>query len=180
LGVTVGVNGKTVVHSASNGVTIVFPDVCKTPSPGGPVPIPYPNVAKSSDTADGSRSVHMDGNPVMLKGSTFSTSTGDEAGTAGGGVASNTTKGKAEFVNYSFDVKVEGKNVPRALDPMLHNKLSSPNTPPSPLIQPPLIPISQVTCPCCNKNHDPSKWRSKQSKGDTAKDLEKLKRQLGV
>jgi hypothetical protein len=46
--------------------------------------------------------------------------------------------GKAEFVSYSFDVKAEGKNVPRALDLMLHNNK---NTPPSPVIQPPLIVI---------------------------------------
>jgi Toxin PAAR-like domain len=180
MGVTVGVNGKTVVHKSSSGTTIIFPDVCKTPSPGGPIPIPYPNVAKSSDTASGSSSVKMDGNSIMLKSSNFSTSTGDEAGTAGGGVASNTTKGKAEFVNYSFDVKVEGKNVPRALDPMIHNKMSSPNTPPSPLIQPPSLPALEAKCPCCNKDHDPSKWRSKKDQGDTAKDLEKLKRNIGA
>jgi hypothetical protein len=180
MGVTVGVNGRTVVHSSSSGVTVVFPDVCKTPSPAGPVPIPYPNVAKSSDTADGSSTVKMDGNPIMLKSSNFSTSTGDEAGTAGGGVASNTTKGKAEFVNYSFDVKVEGKNVPRQLDPMIHNKLSSPNTPPTPLIQGPLVPIQNIRCPCCSKDHDPSKWKSKKDTGDTAKDLDKLKNQIGA
>ena len=57
MGVTVGVNGRTVVHGGSGGTTIIFPDVCKTPSPGGPIPIPYPNTAKSSDTADGSSSV---------------------------------------------------------------------------------------------------------------------------
>jgi len=180
MGVTVGVNGKTVVHSDSGGVTVVFPDVCKTPTPGGPVPIPYPNVAKSSDTADGSSTVKMDGNPIMLKTSNFSTSTGDEAGTAGGGVASNTTKGKAEFVNYSFDVKVEGKNVGRQLDPMIHNKMSSPNTAPSPLLQGPLIPVLRVVCPCCNKDHKASEWRSKKAAGDTAKDLEKLKKAIGA
>ena len=65
-------------------------------------------------------------------------STGDEAGSAGGGVASNKIKGKAEFVNYSFDVKIEGKNVPRALDLMLHNDK---NTPPFPLLQPPIIAV---------------------------------------
>jgi hypothetical protein len=27
------------------GVIASFPDVCKTPTPGGPVPIPYPNMA---------------------------------------------------------------------------------------------------------------------------------------
>jgi uncharacterized Zn-binding protein involved in type VI secretion len=136
---SVNVNTRTVVHKSSNGVATAFPDVCKTPTPGGPVPIPYPNVAMSKDTAKGSKTVSMDGNPIMLKGSNFSTSTGDEAGTAGGGVASNTTKGKAEFVNYSFDVKVEGKNVPRLGDMMLQNKMSSPNTPPMPEVQPPII-----------------------------------------
>lgn len=54
-GITVGVNNLAVVHKSSNGVTIAFPDVCKTPTPGGPIPIPYPNIAKSSDTTKGSR-----------------------------------------------------------------------------------------------------------------------------
>ncbi|WP_437723763.1 DUF4150 domain-containing protein [Sorangium sp. So ce861] len=137
---TVNVNNRTVVHANSSGVATAFPDVCKTPSPAGPVPIPYPNIARSSDTADGSAQVTMDGNPIMLKGSNFSTSTGDEAGSAGG-VASNTTKGKAEFISYSFDVTVEGKNVPRLGDMMLQNKLSSPNTPPFPEVQPPAVII---------------------------------------
>ena len=136
---TINVNTRTVVHKSSNGIATAFPDVCKTPTPGGPVPIPYPNVAMSSDTADGSKTVSMDGNPIMLKGSNFSTSTGDEAGTAGGGVVSSKTKGKAEFVNYSFDVKVEGKNVPRLGDMMIQNKGGAGNTPPMPEVQPPII-----------------------------------------
>ncbi|MBI3776152.1 MAG: DUF4150 domain-containing protein [Gammaproteobacteria bacterium] len=141
---TVNVNTRTVVHKSSSGIAMAFPDVCKTPSPAGPIPIPYPNIAQSSDTAQGSTDVKVDGNPVMLKGSNFSTSSGDEAGSAGGGVASNTTKGKAEFVNYSFDVKIEGKNVPRLGDMMLQNKMSSPNTPPMPEVQPPLIVVPQM------------------------------------
>ncbi len=126
MGHTVTINTPMmVVHKDSGGISPVFPDVCKTPSPGGPVPIPYPNVAKSSDTADGSTTVKIDGNPVMLKSSSFSTSTGDEAGSAGGGVVSNCTKGKAMFINYSFDVKIEGKNVPRSMDPMKQNGQSA-------------------------------------------------------
>jgi len=139
MGVTVGVNNLSVIHAASSGTTIAFPDVCKTPSPAGPVPIPYPNIAQSSDTADGAKSVKADGNPICVKDSNFKMSTGDEAGSAGGGVASNKIKGKAEFVNYSFDVKVEGKNVPRAFDLMLHNDK---NTPPFPVLQPPIIVIA--------------------------------------
>ncbi len=135
---TINVNMRTVVHKTSNGVATAFPDVCKTPTPSGPIPIPYPNIAMSTDTAQGSKKVKMDGNPIMVNGSNFRMSVGDEAGTVGG-VVSNTIKGKAEFVNYSFDVKVEGKNVCRLADLMLQNKQSSPNTPPFPEVQPPLI-----------------------------------------
>lgn len=148
----------SVVHQSSGGMSMAFPDVCKTPSPAGPIPIPYPNVAMSSDTAMGSSTVKMDGNPIMLKDSNFKMSSGDEAGSAGGGVASNTIKGKAEFVNFSFDVKVDGKNVPRMLDPMIHNKQSSPNTPPFPELQGPVVVVvpDETTnverkCPCCEE-----------------------------
>src|SRR5438045_7337786 len=132
----VSVNFLTVVHASSSGVAPSFPDVCKTPSPAGPIPIPYPNIAQSSDAAQGSPTVTVEGNPVMIATSNFSTSTGDEAGSAGG-VASGLTKGKAEFVNYSFDVKFDGKGVPRLGDPMVHNKGGAPNTPPFPEVQPP-------------------------------------------
>lgn len=144
--VTVGVNMLSVVHQGSNGITIAFPDVCKTPAPpAGPIPIPYPNIAQSTDTAQGSKKVKCDGNSICLKDSNFKMSTGDEAGSIGG-VASNKVKGKAEFVNFSFDVKVEGKNVARALDLMLHNDK---NTPPFPLIQPPIIGILIEESPKC-------------------------------
>ena len=85
--VSVSVNNLSVVHAGSNGTTIAMPDVCKTPSPGGPIPIPYPNIAKSSDTSKGASKVKCDGNPVCVKDSNFMMSTCDEAGAAGGGVA---------------------------------------------------------------------------------------------
>lgn len=148
--VSVGVNMLSVVHQGSDGITTAFPDVCKTPSPAGPIPIPYPNIAMSSDTASGTSTVKCDGNPVCVKDSNFKMSTGDEAGSAGG-VVSSKFKGKAEFVNFSFDVKFEGKSVARALDLMLHNDK---NTPPFPLLQGPIVPIpmsSRCTCLICNK-----------------------------
>ena len=111
----------TVVHKDSGGISQVFPDVCKTPAPPAPpVPIPYPNIAKSADASDTATTVKTDGNPIMLKKSVFSTSTGDEAGSVGG-VVSNCTKGKAQFIMYSFDVKAEGQNVPRLNDQMKQN-----------------------------------------------------------
>ena len=148
MGVTVGVNNLSVVHKSSSGISIAFPDVCKTPAPPAPfVPIPYPNIAKSSDTAKGTKKVKCDGNPICTKDSNFSMSTGDEAGSAGGGMISSKIKGKAEFVNFSFDVKVEGKNVCRAFDLMLHNDK---NTPPMPVLQPPIIVIISEVKPICS------------------------------
>ena len=120
--VTVAVNPPdTVVHKSSMGMVKTELDVCKTPTPGGPVPTPYPNIALSAQTANGSKTVKCDGNPIMLKDSYFSMSSGDEAG-ALGGVKSNVIKGQADPMLYSFDVKVEGKNVFRRNDLMMQNK----------------------------------------------------------
>jgi hypothetical protein len=115
------VNSRGIAHKGSGGMSMVFPDVCKTPSPAGPIPIPYPNIGKSSDTTSGPSTVKTDGEMPMVKTAKYSMTTGDEAGSAGG-VMSSTTKGEAEFMMYSFDVKFEGNNVCRLGDPMFHNK----------------------------------------------------------
>lgn len=118
---------------AASGKTIcAFPDVCFTPplTPATPpgVPIPYPNTGFSSDTADGSRSVRISGQEVMLKNkSHFKQSVGDEAGCAPKkGVITSTHKGKIYFLRWSMDVKVEGENVVRNLDITTHNHRSYP------------------------------------------------------
>lgn len=115
-------NSRGIAHKGSGGMSVVFPDVCKTPTPAGPVPIPYPNMGKSADTTGGPSTVKTDAQMPMVKGAKYAMSTGDEAGSAGGGVVSNSVKGPAEFMLYSFDVKFEGKNVCRLGDPMFHNK----------------------------------------------------------
>lgn len=102
-------------------MSTLMPDVRKTPAPGGPVPIPYPNVAKAADIVGGPTTVQIEGNMPAVKGAQYAVSTGDEAGSAGG-VVSGTVKGPAEFMMYSFDVKIEGKNVCRLGDPLFHNK----------------------------------------------------------
>ena len=131
---TTTVNGRTVVHEGSGGLSAAFPDVCLTPS--GPVPVPYPNVARSADLVRGSETVAVDGQPVAVKGSAFGRSTGDEAGVQKG-VVSGAVMGEARFQNWSFDVKIEGRNACRLLDPMSNNGGSPTNTPPTPEVQPP-------------------------------------------
>jgi hypothetical protein len=121
MGQTTFANSRGIAHKGSGGMSMVFPDVCKTPSPGGPVPIPYPNIGKASDTSKGPKKVTTDGKMPMVKGAKYSTSTGDEPGSAGG-VISGVNKGECEFMMYSFDVKFEGRNVCRLGDPLWHNK----------------------------------------------------------
>jgi len=64
------VNSSEVSSKQNDGKTVAaFPDVAKTPEspPGGPVPIPYPNMGQSTDTAKGSKEVKVDANPIMIK-----------------------------------------------------------------------------------------------------------------
>ena len=114
-------NIRGFAHQGSGGMSIVFPDVCKTPAPPAPfVPIPYPNTGRSSDTSEGTTTVEADGNSVMVKGAKYRMSAGDEAGTLGG-MLSSTFKQECEFLMYSFDVMLEGRNVCRMGDPLWHN-----------------------------------------------------------
>lgn len=125
MSVSIKVNGvsNSLVHKGSNGfVKNTVPDVCKTPSPGGPVPVPYPIIiSMSSDLVDGTSTVKADGgNACAIKGSNFSRCSGDEPGTAGG-VKSSTNMKEATWILYSFDVKMDGSNACRKSDKMMMN-----------------------------------------------------------
>lgn len=125
MGVTIKVNGtsNSLVHKGSNAFAkCTPPDVCKTPSPGGPVPVPYPVIiSRSSDLKNGTKTVKADGgNMIAVKGSEFSRCMGDEAGTAGG-VKSSTNMKEAKWISYSPDVKMDGKNACRLSDKMTMN-----------------------------------------------------------
>ena len=121
MGTTVLVNGITLTHRGSQGTSIAtLPNVCKTPSPGGPVPVPYTSVARTSTLKKGSKSVKADGEMIAVKGSEYSRSNGDEAGTLGG-ITSGTHMKESTWITYSFDVSFEGKNACRISDKMLCN-----------------------------------------------------------
>lgn len=120
MGATVTVNKRALTDAKGSALSVNFPCVGKTPGPPAPfVPVPYPNVSKGKDTAKGSKKVKADGKPVALKNeSEFSSSVGNEAATAGGGLVTSKQKGKSWYFMYSMDVKIEGKEVPRAFDIM--------------------------------------------------------------
>src|SRR5207245_3377528 len=121
--VTIKVNGtvNSLVHKFSNGISVAtIPVVCKTPSPGGPVPIPYPNIAQSITLSDGTTTVKGDKAMAAIKRSKFAMSNGDNPGVAGG-VKSSTFMKEATWILYSFDVKMNKKGAARFMDKMFHN-----------------------------------------------------------
>lgn len=125
-------NGRGIAHKGSGGMSIAFPDVCKTPTPGGPVAIPYPQIRAVDQARKEVKKVKVDGRSVATKQSNFKMSTGDDAGTHKG-IVSGTMKSKVSFKTFSMDVKVQGKSAPRALNPTFHNKSNaSAPFPPSP------------------------------------------------
>ncbi|RWP24102.1 MAG: DUF4150 domain-containing protein [Mesorhizobium sp.] len=117
----ISVNNLGLTYKGTIGISMAtIPDVCKTPSPGGPIPIPYPNIAQQSSLSDGTTTVFAKGKMIANKGSHYSRSNGDEAGTVGG-VKSNVNMKATDWITYSFDVKMDGKNACRHTDKKFHN-----------------------------------------------------------
>jgi hypothetical protein len=120
--ITININDLTLVHKESGGVAkATLPDICLTPTGSGPVPRNYSNTAYSTDIAKGTVTVTADGgNMCAHRGSEFSKSIGDEAGSLGG-VISGTNLAEATWLTWSPDVFLEGLNACRLTDKMLMN-----------------------------------------------------------
>ena len=99
--------------SKGGGFTVAFPDVCKTPTPVGPIPIPYPNIAKTAQEKQ-SMKVKVGGKVAGLKNkSAFKKSTGNEAATRSLGAGVISAKAKAEVMSLkaqmnALNVKMQG------------------------------------------------------------------------
>lgn len=129
MGKNVFANGREVSAAKDTNVSLgAMPDVCLSPPtpPAGPIPIPYPNFSKASDTNDGTRTVQIGGGQVSIKNSSnYKSSNGDEAATKtlGMGVMSHQIQNTTYFAAWSFDVKFEGQNAVRQLDMTTHNNM---------------------------------------------------------
>lgn len=109
--------GKPIART--EGTCMAFPDMLLTPAPSGPpVSLPYPNIAQLADAQNVSADVLAGGKAVIIDGSEIPTSTGGEAGTAGG---PGTFNQKCEFVEFSSTVKANGKGIVRQLDQTSQN-----------------------------------------------------------
>ena len=88
-------------------INFAFPDVCKTPTPAGPVPLPYPNFAFSETHIPSVFNIVIGGGLVENLTTEGTLSTGDEPGAAGG-VLSGVIKGPDQYVLGSFTVMMGG------------------------------------------------------------------------
>lgn len=119
-------NDAEICSKAADGKAVDGPDPCwSPPAPSaGPVVIPYTNTAVASQLQRGSQTVFICGTPLALRDQSFmANSTGNEPATRsfGMGVSSHVITGKAYFIDWSSNVKVEGLNVCRHGDPTTHN-----------------------------------------------------------
>ncbi|MEB0008487.1 DUF4150 domain-containing protein [Pseudomonas sp. MH9.2] len=104
------------------------PDICKTPTPAGPMPMPYPNTADTSMADPGGlvMAVLVCGLPAMNLMSKVLLSNGDQAGAAGG-VVSGKIMGSMAFIDGSATVMVGGMPAVRLTSQTAHNG-TPPNT----------------------------------------------------
>jgi len=98
--------------SSPLGICTAVPDTCHTPSPSGTVPTPYPNVAmlQQAIAPTLAQTVKIAGFHAATTMTQIMMSTGDEGGTAGGGVKSATIKGPCKFKMGSKTVKFMGQS----------------------------------------------------------------------
>ena len=126
MALTININGLTLCHRGSDGITHnTLPDVCKTPKKG--IPLPYENEAYSKDIANGTVTVSADGGNMAAKlGCIFAKSVFDEGGSMGG-IISGTFIAEADFITHSFDVFLEGSPACRLTDKMWMNHRNTVN-----------------------------------------------------
>lgn len=160
MGCEVYANGDEIACKAGDGKVIAaFPDVCLTPPPppAGPIPVPYPDTSFSKDMQNGSKTVQIKGQEVMLKDSSFykTSPLGDEAATngQGAGVVTHVITGKTYFVAWSMDVQFEGQNVDRHTDLTTSNHASPMANAAGPMMNAALMAqptVARWVCECCN------------------------------
>ena len=121
------------------GLCFAFPDTCKTPTPGGPVPIPYPNLSQPTLAVNTALKVFIMCMPVVSLKSQIPISSGDEAGSLGG-VASGVFIGPTTFSKGSSKVLVEGMPCVH-LTSMTKQNGMSPNNPAGAVIAPSQVKI---------------------------------------
>ena len=93
----------------NNGQNLAFPDACLTPTPAGPVPIPYPNISMSVTALPPTTAmtILVDATPSLNLMSEIPLSNGDEGG-VNMGVVSGMIMGPTSYIMGSETLMLEG------------------------------------------------------------------------
>ena len=106
------------------GQDLAFPDVCLTPTPAGPVPIPYPNIAMGPMGVPAVYNVLFNCAPAHNLSTVIPLSNGDNAGVALG-VASGMVMGPARHTTGAFTVLVGGAPASRLTSMTMQNSTNT-------------------------------------------------------
>lgn len=106
------------------GTDMAFPDVCLTPSPAGPVPIPYPNIAMGSMAIPNLPTILFAGAPAHNMGTTIPISNGDNPG-VGTGVVSHLVMGPCRHSTGAFTVLLKGLPATRMTSVSTQNNMNA-------------------------------------------------------
>lgn len=109
------------------GQDMGVPDVCLTPSPAGPIPIPYPNIAMGPTAVPSQVKVLILGAPVHNMSTSIPMTNGDNAGVSMG-VASGTVMGPSRHLTAAFTVIIGGAPATRLTSTSLQNSTNCPGT----------------------------------------------------
>lgn len=112
-------------NSQMMGLDVGFPDVCNTPTPAGPVPIPYPNLALGPMGVPAAYKVLFMGTPAHNMATTVPMTNGDNAGVAMG-VASGSVMGPSRHLTAAFTCLVGGMPCTRMTSVALQNSTNCP------------------------------------------------------
>lgn len=96
-------------NTQMGGLNLAFPDVCLTPTPVGPIPIPYPNLAIGLTAIPGTSAITVftSGMPAHTMRTIIPMSNGDNAG-INMGVASGMVMGPSKHLIGCFTNLIEG------------------------------------------------------------------------
>ena len=107
------------------GIDTGFPDVCLTPTPAGPVPIPYPNIAMGPMGVPAAYTVLFMCTPAHNMATSIPLSNGDNAGLATG-VASGIVMGPQRHLTGAFTTLVGPMPATRMTSVALQNSTNCP------------------------------------------------------
>ncbi len=112
-------------NSQMMGLDTGFPDVCNTPTPAGPVPTPYPNLATGPMGIPAVYKVLFMCTPAHNMSTSVPMTNGDNAGVAMG-LASGTVMGPSRHLTAAFTVLVGGMPATRLTSVALQNSTNCP------------------------------------------------------